>query len=996
MARGSLLAATVIAVLAFGPALGVRLPVREYSTKDGLPRDGVNALAADSVGHLWIGTDAGLTRFDGQSLVTFGEDDGLVGAVTFILPLAPGGLLVGTNAGLARLRPTDGRFTRVPYAAGAGPRVSAIAADSAGRLWVGSPNGLHPLVETSGDLRLETALPDIASGVDDIAADARGDLWIAAHDGLARVDPVTRRATGRYHNGVLGERPQAALVDRAGRVWVGTRNGLCRLNLDASPDDANPCAAVYKGPASLPTDWVFDLMESPDGAIYAGCGRGISIGRRDQQGEFVFRPYADAEAVPGGAVFSIARDRDGNTWLGTQDGGALKIVSGGFVTFGPPDGIERAGIYSLLEDRRGSLLATSLLQSAWSIQEFDGTRFHASRPKIPGRISYLGWGSSQVAFPDSQGRWWVPTGAGACVYRAGLRVDQLATFDPERILTTKDGLVGNEIFRLFEDSRGDVWIGTIGGGGSGIAVWRRRRDRIEPLAAPAAAPEQPPTFFAEDSRGVVWAGLFHGGLARFAEDGPEWMINIESLPRAEVNWLSFDRRGRLWVATGAGLACAEDPTARPLQFKVYTHRDGLSADEVFSIAEDGSGRLWLGTAAGVTRFDPDTPQVRRYSTSDGLPRSQVTSILVDRGGQVWAGTREGLARMDPGSDPAAENLPVFLEALEVAGVPQAVPPLGSREVAGLRIPRGRNRLRVDFRSASFRAGESVRFQYRLDNREEFTTPAAQRSVVLDGLPPGHHVFEVRAVALDGSTSREPASVEFFIAPPLWQTWWFLAAVTVAVGTALVAWHRLRVERAVALERVRTHIATDLHDDVGSSLTQIALLNEVALSRVRSGEAGAVPFLEAAAHSAREVVDTMSDVVWAVDPRRDRLDDLAMRMRRFAEEGCAARGLSLQFAAPADGERRMDSALRRQIFLVFKESVNNALKHSGCRAIDVRLEIDGGRIQLRVADDGCGFDPNAPHEGHGLASLRRRSREVGGTLLIESGTSGAEVRFEAPL
>jgi signal transduction histidine kinase len=240
-------------------------------------------------------------------------------------------------------------------------------------------------------------------------------------------------------------------------------------------------------------------------------------------------------------------------------------------------------------------------------------------------------------------------------------------------------------------------------------------------------------------------------------------------------------------------------------------------------------------------------------------------------------------------------------------------------------------------------------------------------------------------------------VAFTVRPPFWRSTWFLAAVALAAAAALYLAHRARVGRAVAIERVRTHIATDLHDDIGASLSQIAILNEVALARAGAGADAARPLLESAAQSARELVDTMSDIVWSVDPRRDHVGEVVTRMRRFAEELCAARGIRLDFDAPDRDTRRLEASLRRQLFLVFKEGLNNAVKHSGCRSVRVALRTGARALDLAVIDDGSGFDPARAPQGNGLASMRRRAHAVRGLLTLRSSPgAGTELRFSAPL
>jgi signal transduction histidine kinase len=208
-------------------------------------------------------------------------------------------------------------------------------------------------------------------------------------------------------------------------------------------------------------------------------------------------------------------------------------------------------------------------------------------------------------------------------------------------------------------------------------------------------------------------------------------------------------------------------------------------------------------------------------------------------------------------------------------------------------------------------------------------------------------------------------------------------------------HRIRVVRLLELERVRTRIATDLHDDIGSSLTQIAILSEVAERRMTHPDPAVIQPISRVSSISRELVDSMSDIVWAIDPKHDRLSDLAARMRRFATDMLVTRQIALRFRSPDElQDVPIDTDRRRQIFLVFKEAVHNAVRHSGCTEIEIDFRLEAQHLVLRVSDNGDGFDTERATEGHGLASMHARIRAIGGGLQVTSQPGhGTLVRFD---
>jgi signal transduction histidine kinase len=345
---------------------------------------------------------------------------------------------------------------------------------------------------------------------------------------------------------------------------------------------------------------------------------------------------------------------------------------------------------------------------------------------------------------------------------------------------------------------------------------------------------------------------------------------------------------------------------------------------------------------------------------------------------------------------AATPPPVLITHLHIRGEPYPVADLGEPAIGGIELAADQNLIEVGFFALGFDASRPLRYQYRLEGVDtDWGSPSGERRVTYASLSPGRYQFLVRAIAADRVTT--PATVSFVILRPVWQQPWFLTGALALTLLLAAAVHRTRVSRLLAVERMRTRIATDLHDDIGSGLSQIAVLSEVIRQRRPEDPEIARP-LDRIATTARELVDSMSELVWAINPRRDSLVDLSQRMRRFASDLLPARGIALTFRAPAGvDEIRLGADVRRHVFLVFKEAVNNLARHSGAAHANLDLSVDAGRLILVVADDGCGFDPAADDRGQGMASMRSRARAAGGTLEIDSAPQrGTRLRLQVPL
>jgi signal transduction histidine kinase len=252
---------------------------------------------------------------------------------------------------------------------------------------------------------------------------------------------------------------------------------------------------------------------------------------------------------------------------------------------------------------------------------------------------------------------------------------------------------------------------------------------------------------------------------------------------------------------------------------------------------------------------------------------------------------------------------------------------------------------------------------------------------------------------DGNAvSQSPATVAFTIMPPIWQRWWFLMLVAVSIVLMAYTLYRYRLARLLELERVRTRIATDLHDDIGSNLSLIAMASEVASRQAHNVDDRMAGWLTLISSTSRETVDSMSDIVWAVNPAKDRLVDLIQRMRRVAEETLTTRNIAFHFRTPEkDAEMRLGAETRREVFMVFKEGVNNIVRHSQSTRADLSMTVAGSLLVLQLIDNGLGFDPSSVEEGNGLASMRRRADKLRGKFETASQPGeGTTITLTVPL
>lgn len=787
-----------------GKAQAERLPIRTYTTADGLSYNTVKRIVQDSHGFLWFCTSLGLNRFDGSRFTNYGLEDGLSFlSINDFIETRDGVCWVATNGGgVCRFNPylglptpvtdqaaglTRSRF--ITYPVGDNPqasRVNKLYEDRTGRIWAGTDAGLFYLDRTDAGGAFQPAPlgvpshPDRSVKVWDFAEDREGNLWVGTTDGLIRRLPDGKMLYYSVQPFQGRDAVWTFLLDREGRLWLGHEAGLIVF----TPPHFGSGTRRYTIADGLGRNDVRVLCQTDDGRLWMGTSDGaLSVFDGGS-----FRTYTSAQGLNDNVVMALAQDRAGNLWVGTN-GGALKIPQDGFITYTEADGLGHSIVCSIFETPAGEL---HTITGEWRINRLDGTRFTAVKVNLPS-IPDSSWRVYKSIFQDHRGEWWVATPEGLYRFPKVTRVERLAGARPKAVYTTREGLAGNDVGQLFEDRRGDIWMSTFNPGREVLTRWERSTEKfyrysdmdgLQPFNAASA--------FCEDASGNVWVGFREGGLARFAAGRFSLFGAAEGLPPSgTIGCIYSDHAGRLWVTTQlCGVRRIDDPLA------VRPHiGEGLATNYTSYITEDSEGRLYIGTALGVDRLDPATGQVRHYTHADGLAADGILAAFRDGHGALWFGTFQGISKLIPQPDRAQSPPSVFISGLRVAGVTYGLSDLGEGSVSGLEFSANQNQIKIDFFGLSLSPGEALRYQYRLEGTsQEWSAPSEQRAVDFASLAPGTYRFLVRAVSADGAVSQSAATVAFTILSPIWRRWWFLTLVATLVAAMVFAFERYRAAR----------------------------------------------------------------------------------------------------------------------------------------------------------------------------------------------------------
>ena len=981
------LRAALLLIVAASAASARRLPIQIFTSAQGLPRNSVACLVPTRSGLLWLCTSEGLVRFDGSRFRVFDTTAGLPSRrIRDLVPSRNGGFWIVTDRGVCRL--PAGSLVGEPCRLLAFDRLNseyigefqngALLESKSGETWVATTKILFRVSKDGRKLERAPLQLRPSEFVSALAETPSGALLITTGVSVLEWRPgfPARDLTGTGGNLLLPVSPEEA--------WVAGR-GFYRFSLSS----AAPSARRELGEPFRHFD---TLLRRRDGSVWAAGSAVLGLpglwrlGAGADGRPTILEAYSKADGLPSGAIYDLAEDTFGNLW-GASRSGVFRLANSGFVTYDGGE-IDPGGIRQILEDPAGRLCLLVAFGKRPGLLVKNGDRFQPVPIRIPASQTYFGWASNRLAVLTHDAEWWFALG------QALLRFPRLnRTEDLMRIAPVGYGehspLGCREVFRAEEDSGGDMWIGCLGP--DTLTRWERKSGHFHRWTAAEGWSGHPVTVIREGPRHSLWIGTYND-VARFRDGRFESFALTVGPPNPLVTDLLVDHAGRVWISTGnAGLFRCDNPSDPVPLFRSYTVREGLSSNATSGLVEDSSGLIYVGTVRALDRIDPeariDSRRVRHFTSADGLPPIDGTVGYRDRRGHLWFGVPGGVAEFDPSKAVSGPPPEIYLSRIRVRGEDVPLPWEGGRSLS-LNLAANRNQVEIEYAALDLRSPDSVRYQYRLSADSQWSEPVEQLSVNYASLPRGSVRFEARAIDADGHVSPSSAVMNLFVESPVWLQWWFLMAIAASLAGVGALLYRYRVRHLLAVERLRTHIATDLHDDLGASLSQISILSELARNESNS------PALAEIAEIARSMANDMRDIVWAISPKHDRLDGLVHRMRRFAGDTLNGRNIGLSFeTARLGGDAALPLEIRRPLYLVFKEAIHNVARHSGAAQAVIRVAHEDGCLKLVVEDDGRGFDPAKPYEGEGLASIARRMAEVGGRAHWDS-TPGCGTRFEA--
>lgn len=969
--------------------------VDRWQTEDGLPGNEVTALLQTRDGYLWVATSSGLARFDGVKFTIFGEQNGLKNSrILCLLEDRSGRLWVGTDGG-GLFYLDEGSFQALTTKTGlSSDVVMSLAEGSDGRIWIGTYVGLN--CWRDGKFIHDSRVPPPRAAVVSRVLEDKAGLWVVLNGFLHQVKEQD------YFRENLGAEPSSQLAIAAlrrgasGRIWFGGLSGRLTCTADGS-------VSTVPTADGLTPDTILDVCESRNGDIWvAFAATGIQRHAGDQ-----VVSISVSDGLSDNSVRCLLEDREGNIWAGTGGGGLNRIKRKKIRLVTTSDGLSHNGVMAMAEDEEGKV---------WIGSNGGGLSVGKDGKFAPSDLSYLLENESLPSLLSSRdGSLWLGTWNSGLFRKKGGKLEQFHLGTPEN---------EQPVLALCESTDGGLWVGTYQEGlkffKNGIFQQCQATNGLLPKYI---------TALAQDREGSLWIGS--GGYGLFCLEGKEsrTLSSSHGLPSDFVRALHVDSEGVLWIGTSRGLS-----RLKAGRLTTLTTQQGLWDDVISQILEDDDGGLWFGSNRGIFRHDKKeleqvmeglrralNPQI--IGKGEGLDNLECTggfcpAGLRTRDGQLWFSTAKGLAIVNPKRIFRNAVAPTLLiEDIRVNGLRVIGPfisgyqhALPSAASTSVEIASGARRVELHYTALSFTAPEKVRFRYRLEGIDADWVEAGVRRVAeYTLLPPGEYRFRVLAINEDGVESGVESGVTLICHPAFWQTGWFrLLALTILVAVAswaMKVWAtrrlRLRLARLQhehALEQEKTRIARDIHDELGTLLTEISMISDYSQHRLDKPKELEVDLLRIS-KTAREAVQTADGIVWAVNPRNDSFVHLANYLVHFAEDFFRLSGIRCRLDVPSNlPEIPISTQARHHLHLAVKEACNNVARHSQASEVWLRIRLSEAFFTINVEDNGKGFEVGKEaYDSNGILNIRQRIAEVSGEMELASQPGGGTaVTLKVPI
>ena len=921
---------------------------RNLNIEDGLVYSQVLSTFQDQKGYLWIGTSNGLSRWDGNQFKNYVSTNKIsFDNIKMMTETNNGNLFIATGSGI--LISKNGEFIKPPnYPSSLETSINQLIKSRDGIIYIAA--------EDSGLWQYEnyqfTKIP-ILTNHNKICVTSlafTGDDILLVGTKLNGLFAYKNKQIQTYNiNGKpFTEDINFVYQDVDRSIYIGSNeNGLYRID--------RKHVFHFNRSNGLPDLKVNCIYKTSDGQIYIATKKGLAI----IQNEKIIDVINTEKGLSNNFVWCVNEDKQGNVYFGT-DGGGIDIY--------------RPGVFKTYNESCGLPNNT-----VWNISESSDNKFYLSTDE---GVAVLHRGEMDIittkhglsdnmiitVFESSKGEIFFGTNDfGADILKNGRFKN----------LNKLNGLTSNSVWSIIEDQAGRIYFGTYDGG---ICVYKNGQV-IDTIGTDDGLANNYIVSAYKLRNESIYFGLDAGGVYE-VKDGK---LNKEKviLPGITVWAMYQNKSGDLYFGTDKnGLICISQNKTDTISTE-----DGLSNNTILGILEDNTGKLYLTTDNGlnVLDFKNGKPVIRIITNEDGLASNECNqgAYLKDSNGLFWIGTIRGVTCYNPQNDKPSyqpplthiTNVKLFNKGINIDSMNTSY-----------QFKYDENYLNFNFIGIDLKAPHKVTYAYRLKGIKQDWVATNNPNVQYANLDDNDYTFEVKSCNEWGIWS-EPVTLKFSILPPFWETWWFRLIVIICIGGLFGLLIYLRLRNLLIIERVRTKIAADLHDDIGAGLSEINILSAVAETKMPNELKNVIGSeLNNISKIAGKMIDNMSDIIWMVNPKKDSMTDLVSRLKDSYNDVLDAKNIRFHSEnSSLFNKIKLDMEKRQIIFLIFKEAINNAIKYSDCKNLNLKIEIERKNLRIILDDDGTGFDKSNIIKGNGLNNMKMRAEKIKASLIIDSKT-----------
>ena len=971
-----------------------RLNHLSFNVNEGLLHSQVTDINEDGNGFIWLSTGSGVQRFDGRNFHSVPQSLNYNGIpddkyVQFFR-LRNGNLWLIHSQGISEYDMHTNRFTKIRKGTDSLAKLIPLKEETDG-IWFAKPGkGIYFFNKKDFRLTDSFSIPEVSQYFKLIFAegDKNPSYFVAQNEKIVYVLDRKLGNSRKIVPGAAQQRYLGSAAFRSDTILVATQRGIEKLDVISGKSQLlSPYRT--KNPAQL-TRHLINLHRVAENTFIIYEGKDIY--ELDTRTGRYLTKIVDLQnnAFINLSLFTrFFSDSYNNLWLLTENDGIRKInyQTAGFKYFGSPDRGKNF-VKSIYVDKEENQIFCGTLGNG--LQIFDTSqRLIKKITSFPGAVA-----PSTVAALIKTGKQ---------EYLVFLMGELKAYYLTLNNYTLKRAKIDTSTFKnvfdyhlnVFPIENDESFLQ------SSYGVYRIRHTHPEGIRiiASTEVPAATTTSYLDPEK-RLWVG---GRASYFIFQ--DTSLNYKAFQLSEnilVRCFYRDSKKRFWMGTEKGLYQL-DHLGNIL--KIFYKEAGLPDENIYAIREDQNGDLWFSHNKGISCMKQDGSLIN-FGKNDGLQENEfnTNTSFETADGELFFGGVNGISSFYPQNILRPYNLPKLLITSIKIGEQEFQSDTASWNVTTINLPHNQNSISFQFTAMGQRNPEQYNYQYRMSGLNETWINSSSTDIARYVLPPGKYQFELSAEKGLGQASSPLKTISIFIHPPFWQTSWFLALIAIAVISIIILITRyltriklkqriLELEQKRSLDEERLRISREMHDDIGAGLTQISMMTEAV--RIKDGNKEQ---LDEIANTSRKLVGNISEIIWSLNPENNTLDQFLGYLREQLHKLLQYSGISYEIDFPENGSTvLLNNAQRRNLLLVTKEIVHNAVKHSRATQILITCKQEPDSLKFIVKDNGCSFDASIKTKGNGLHNIRRRMTELSGNLNIDSSlTKGTTFEYNVSL